>query len=191
LPVAERRRQLLDVAARALSEDGVDGVQITTVAAHAGVSRPLVYRLFPTRRALMSALLEDFAEALAARFQRALMERLPGSLEEITAAFVEACCAAIDERGTGPWRLLDARGVDPELAELGRSFLGRLVDPWHVRIAELTGLPARRAHTLLRLIVAAGRSALDGWIDGTASRSEAASDATRVVSALLSEFSRG
>lgn len=188
VPSGERRRQLLDVAAQLLTEEGVDSVQITTVAARAAVSRPLVYRLFPTRRALVLALLEDFAEALSARFHQTLVVVLPGTLEEITGAFVESCCQTIDERGAGPWRLLDARSVDREVADLGHAILSRLLAPWHARIADLTGLSPRRAALLARVIVAAGRAVLDGWLDESVGRAEAVRDTTRVVSALLREF---
>ena len=187
-PPAERRRQILDVARGLLDRHGVDSVQITLVAEAAGVSRPLVYRLFPTRRALIVALLEDFVTALDARFQRAVLRVLPGSLPEIVAAFVEACCETIDERGAGAWRLLDARGVDPELTRAGQRILLGLVEPWHPRITELTGLSPKRANALATVVVAAGRAMLDGWLDGSVARKEAIRDTTRAVSALLAEF---
>ncbi len=189
-PPDERRRQVLDVAARLLDEHGVDAVQITAVAEGAGVSRPLVYRLFPTRRALVVALIDDFVAALDARFQRAVMRALPASLPEIVAVFVEACCDAIEERGAGAWRLLDARGVDPELTRAGHRMLVRLLDPWQARITELTGLSPRRAHALGLVVAAAGRAMLEGFIDGSVGRKEAIRDTTRVVSALLGEFAR-
>src|SRR5262245_19282245 len=60
VPPDARRRQLLDEAARLLTEHGIEQLQITEVATRVGVSRPLVYRQFPTRQALVRALLEDF-----------------------------------------------------------------------------------------------------------------------------------
>lgn len=188
-PPAERKREILAVASRLLNRRGVDSVQITAVAERARVSRPLVYRLFPTRRAIVVALLEDFVAALDARFQRAVLRTLPASLPEIVAAFVEACCEAIEERGAGPWRLLDARGVDPALTRAGHRVLRGLLAPWHARITELTGLSAKRANALMLVVVAAGRAMLDGWLDGSVSRKQAIRDTTRVVSALLGEFS--
>jgi AcrR family transcriptional regulator len=189
-PPQEQRRQILDVATRLLNQHGVDSVQITAVAQAAGVSRPLVYRLFPTRRALIVALLEDFVAALDARFQRALPRVFPGSLSEIVTAFVEACCEAIEERGAGAWRLLDARGVDAELTRAGHRILLGLVEPWHPRITELTGLSARRTNALALVVVAAGRAMLEGWLDRAVGRKEAIRDTTRVVTALLAEFAR-
>ncbi len=73
IPKEDRRKQLLSVAAQILTEQGVEQVQITEVAERAKVSRPLVYRLFPTRKALVIALLHDFATRLGERFQAALL----------------------------------------------------------------------------------------------------------------------
>ncbi len=190
VPALERRRQILDVANGLLSERGIDSVQITTVASHARVSRPLVYRLFPTRQALIVALLEDFASILSAKFRQTLVERLPDSVEAITRLFIEACCDAIEERGAGAWRLLDARDTEADVAVLGRSILARLMAPWHPKIAEFTGLSKRRATILAHVITSAGRAMLEGWIDGHVSRAEALRDTTRTVSALLREFTK-
>ena len=174
-----------------LTKHGSESVQIKEVAKRAGVSRPVVYRLFPTRRDLMLALLEDFEAELGARFRDALVRTLPGTLAEITGAFVDACCEVIEKKGAGPWRLLDARGVtDSEVGRLGLAIHERLMAPWYPRIATTTGLPAVRVRVLARVVVAAGRAVLDDWIEGNGSRTQAAADATRAVTALLREFSQ-
>ena len=80
----ERRRHLLQVAAGLISAQGVDAVQFPEVAAAAGVTRQLVYRFFPSRQALIMAVLEDFAEALTQRLGRAAVYNMPGNLEEGT-----------------------------------------------------------------------------------------------------------
>jgi AcrR family transcriptional regulator len=188
VPPDARRRQLLDEAARILTEQGIEHLQITELAERAGVSRPLVYRQFPSRRALVRALLDDFIALVDERFHRALMRALPGTVESITTAFVEASCDAIEQRGAGPWQLLDARGADPEIARVGREIFARLLDPWQAQLAAFLGATPRRASSLLWVIVAAGRAALDGWIDGGLTRAEAVRDATRAVSALLVAF---
>jgi AcrR family transcriptional regulator len=186
---ADRRRQLLDEAARILTEQGIAEVQITEVAARANVSRPLVYRLFPTRQAIVRDLLQDFAALVQERFREALMRGLLGSVEGITQAFVAASCDAIEERGAGPWRMLvDARGADPEIGRLGREIFEGLLDPWQGELAEFLHTTPRRAKSCLWVIVAAGRAALDGWIDGALTRREAERDATTAVSALLVAF---
>lgn len=189
VPPDARRRQLLDEAARILTEQGIEHLQITEVAERAGVSRPLVYRQFPTRQALVRALLEDFAALVDERFHRALLRALPGTVEAITTAFVQASCDAIEQRGAGPWQLLDARGTDPELSRLGREIFAGLLGPWQAELAGFLGTTPKRAKSQLWVIVAAGRAALDGWIEGGLTRAEAVRDATTAVSTLLVAFS--
>lgn len=189
LPADARRRQILELAARVLTEHGVERVQIKEIAKLAGVSRPAVYRLFPARQDLVLAILEDFEAELGARFRDALVQTMPGSLAEITRAFVDACCDVIETKGTGPWHLLDARGAaDPEVASLGLAIHERMVEPWYARIAATTGLDRARVRMLARVVVAAGRAVLDGWIEGHSSRARAADDATRAMTCLLREF---
>ena len=102
MPAEARRRQLLAVAAELLTEGGEERVQITDVAERAGVSRPLVYRLFPTRQALVRAVLGDFAQTLTQRFQRARSKHGPQDVHDLVSAYVEACCEAISAKGAGP-----------------------------------------------------------------------------------------
>lgn len=191
LAPAARRRQILDVARRVLTEQGVEKVQIKEVADLAGISRPVVYRFFPMRKDLVLSILEDFEAELSARFRDAFVRTAQGGVREITRAFIEASCDAIEVKGAGPWYLFDARKIaDPEVARLGLLIHERLLAPWHASIAEATGLDAERVKTLLRVIVASGRAALDGWLDGCSSRPQAVHDATRSVAALLTEFAQ-
>ena len=155
----------------------------------AGVSRPLVYRAFPTRHALVRAILEDFTSAIGRRFHRALLHALPkGGIDAIAMAFIEASCDVIEEKGAGPWLLLDAPASDPELARIGWETFTTLLGPWQHQLAGFTGTNAKRAANDLRIIVAAGRAALFGWIDGSIPRADAVADATRAVTALLAAF---
>lgn len=190
LPPTERRQHLVEVAAELLSERGVDGLQFTEVAARAGVTRQSVYRFFRSRRTLLLAVLEDFADDLTARFGRGALASIPGSLETVTQTFVEAVCDAIADKGTGAWHLLDSRGPDPEIAKLGRRIQDGLVSPWHGRIRDALGVGEREATMLARMIVAAGRAALEQWYSGELSREEAVRNTTIGVSALLQAFSK-
>jgi AcrR family transcriptional regulator len=185
-----RRAQLVAVAARVLNERGPAHVQFVEVAAVARVTRPVVYRFFPTRLALVEAVLDDFVADLAARYHAALAGSLGGSLAEVVAAFIRASCDAIEAGGAGPWRLMYARGADAEAARLGQRALGRLLAPWLPRVGELTGLPAARVRTCADVVVAAGGAALDGWMDGEVARADAEALAGRSVAALLAEFAR-
>jgi len=138
---------------------------------------------------LVLAVLQDFAEDLTARFGRGALASIPGSLDAVTRAFVEAVCDTIEAKGTGAWHLLDAKGPDPEVAKLGRKIQDDLVMPWHARISETIGVSDREAAMLARMIVAAGRAVLEQWYHGVLTREEAVEATTRGVSALLQAFS--
>lgn len=182
-----RKKQIVAVAARLLTRHGTD-LAFSDLAAAAGVTRPVIYKFFPTRRALVAAVLEDFEAALRARFVEGATASLPGNLEEITRVFVDAVCDTIEAKGAGPWKLLDTDGPDPEIARMGRAIQERIVAPWRPRIAEITGASPREVLGASRMIVAAGRAVLELWYSGSLTREEAAEAATRGVSALLREF---
>ncbi len=186
----QRRQQILDVAAKLLTKHGVDGLLFTDLAAAAGVTRPVIYKFFPTRRALVMGVLEDFEATLRQRFMDSAAKRFPGTLEAITRLFVDAVCDTIESKGAGPWELLASNGPDPEIARLGRAIQERLVAPWRPRIAEMTGASPREVLSVSHMLVAAGRAVLALWYAGSLSREQAAKSATRGVSALLREFTR-
>jgi AcrR family transcriptional regulator len=190
LAPADRRRHLLRVTAELMTQKGVDAVQVADVAAAAGVTRQLVYRFFPDRRALITGVLEDFTDELTRRFGAGAVRSIPGSLHDVTRVFVEAVCDTIETKGVGPWHLLDSKGPDPEIARLAQKIQDRLIAPWRGRIAEATGASVREAATVARMIVAAARAVLELWYDGTLTRKEAMRDATRGIAGLLQAFTR-
>jgi AcrR family transcriptional regulator len=61
---AERRSALLGAAARLFARHGFDGVSIEDLGASAGVSGPAVYRHFPSKQAVLGALLVGVSERL-------------------------------------------------------------------------------------------------------------------------------
>jgi AcrR family transcriptional regulator len=58
LPRAERREQTLDAATRAFARAGFDSTGLDDVAAEAGISRVLLYRLFESKTDLYRAVLD-------------------------------------------------------------------------------------------------------------------------------------
>jgi AcrR family transcriptional regulator len=64
LPAAARRRQLLDVALGEFAERGYSGVSMDQVAEAAGVTKPVVYQHFTSKRALYLELVADVADRL-------------------------------------------------------------------------------------------------------------------------------
>ncbi|MBI2709406.1 MAG: TetR/AcrR family transcriptional regulator [Actinobacteria bacterium] len=65
LPASERRRQLLDTALEVFGAHGFHGASMNQVAEAAGVTKPVLYQHFRSKRALYRELLDDVADRLA------------------------------------------------------------------------------------------------------------------------------
>src|SRR3954453_20937637 len=94
LPVAERRELITEAAGRLFGERGYEGTRLDDVAAAAGVTKPILYRHFDSKRDLYIALLErhradlaSFTEAIPSEGSPA--ERLRAVLE-VWLSYVEA-----------------------------------------------------------------------------------------------------
>jgi AcrR family transcriptional regulator len=187
LAPAERRGELLRAAAVLMTTRGVDGVQFADLATAAGVTRQLVYRFFSSRRALILAVLEDFASDLTTRFARGALHST-GTLDEVAQVFVEATCDTIEDKGAGPWHVLGSKGPDPEIARRGQEILDHLMAPWQRRFTTRLGMTDPEAATVARMVIAAARAVLELWYGGMLTREQAVRDTTRGVTALLSAF---
>jgi AcrR family transcriptional regulator len=64
LPRAQRRRQILTVAAEAFAEGGFASVTMEEIAARVGVTRLILYRAFASKEDLYHAILTDTADQL-------------------------------------------------------------------------------------------------------------------------------
>jgi AcrR family transcriptional regulator len=107
-----RFESLLDVAAQLLKEGGLDAVTMDAVAARAGVSRPLVYKHFSNRQALLAGLWRREAKGIDAA--AANLRNVHG-VEAITRRSVEATLNALDRRSLMLAPLLHSELFDPEL----------------------------------------------------------------------------
>lgn len=71
LQASDRRRQLLDTALEIFSRKGFDGTTTKEIAAAAGVTEAIIFRHFPSKHALYTAVIDDhhassqFAECMA------------------------------------------------------------------------------------------------------------------------------
>jgi AcrR family transcriptional regulator len=113
LKVDERRRQLLESATTLFAAHGYDELSMARIAKASGVSKPLLYHYFPTKKQLFEAVLVDAAEQHLQRIDvdpdRPAAEQLTGSLD--------AYLRWIDANAETYENLLRSAGI-PEVREL-------------------------------------------------------------------------
>ena len=117
----ERRQQLLTVARRVFARRGYHVVTMDDVARESGVTKPILYDHFPSKRDLYRALLEADLELLAGRIREAL-ETSRGNRQRIQAS-LQAYFDFVDEEGEG-FRLLmqEAVGSERDFTEMVERF---------------------------------------------------------------------
>ena len=96
---ARRREQLLDAALHLAATEGISSVTMEGVARGAGVTKPVVYELFPQRGALYEALIER-EELRALQQLRAIVPPEIGALTaaDLVATSIRALVSAVHER---------------------------------------------------------------------------------------------
>ena len=72
LSAQERRQQLLEVAGGLFAEHGFHGLSMEQLADAAGVSKPVLYQHFPSKRELYLALMQDAIAEMESQIRKAL-----------------------------------------------------------------------------------------------------------------------
>jgi AcrR family transcriptional regulator len=174
LPAEQRRRQLLDVSCGVFAASGFHATAMDDIARAAGVTKPVLYQHFPSKRALMTELLEDVG--------RQLLDGLGASTGAVETGRerVESGFEAYYRFVTGnraAFRLLFGASVrnDAEFAQIVDRVLHQAADLISELIEIETTAEHRRvlAHALVGVAEATSRHALS---DADASR-----DATQLA----------
>lgn len=158
-----RRRSLLTTAARLFADRGFERVSLEELGSAVGVSGPAVYRHFPSKQAVLSALLVEVSESLL-RGGQAVVDSGGGAdetLDDLVAFHVDFAVTQPDV----------IRVQDRELESLGgsdrhsvRSFQRRYVELWvgvlgRVRPDEPASELRTRVHATFGLINSTPHSA--------------------------------
>jgi AcrR family transcriptional regulator len=111
LRAADRRAQLLEVARRVFGNSGFHGVSMDDVAKEAGVTKPILYDHFPSKKELYLELLDEDLSALHDAVKQALDSPV-GNRERIRRSF-QGYFDFVDEQADG-FRLLMQETVGAE-----------------------------------------------------------------------------
>jgi AcrR family transcriptional regulator len=182
LPPAERRELILEAAGRLFGDRGYAHTNLDEIAAAAGVTKPILYRHFASKKALYLALLERHRDDLPRFF-----ERVPADLpfEQRVEAILETWFDYVTEHGYA-WRMLfrDAGG-DEEIRAFRQANYDRAREVLAGFIRGQKGIPKRQVEPLAEFLRAGGAGlALWSLDHPEVSRATLVATASRVLAAL-------
>jgi AcrR family transcriptional regulator len=141
LPADQRRQQLLDVAREVFAARGFHATSMDDIAEAAGVTKPVLYQHFPSKRSLYIELLTDTGEQLL-RALTAATRNLERGRDRVESGFLAYFHYVVDSRAG--FRLLFSASIrtDPEFARVVDNVVQAAADV----ISELIEIPASDAH---------------------------------------------
>ena len=162
LPAAERRRQLLDVALHSFAQRGFHDTSMNDVAEAAGVTKPVLYQHFASKKALYRELVDDLGAGLEGAIVAAVAEA-DGPRKQVEAGF-RACFRWATSQGAA-FKVLfaDRNRVDSELAAAVAKVESMMAD----RVASLIvveGLSDDERHVLAFGVVGLAESTSRHWL---------------------------
>jgi AcrR family transcriptional regulator len=137
LPADQRRQQLLDVAREVFAEGGFHATSMDEVAVRAGVTKPVLYQHFPSKRALYMELLQDTGDMLLRALAQAT-QRAPSGRERVEEGFAAYFRFVVSNRAA--FRILFGASMrnDPEFSRVGEATIAAAVEA----ISPLIDIPA-------------------------------------------------
>ena len=141
LAVEDRRRQLLTLGRRLFTEHAYDELSMAAVARAAGISKPLLYHYFPSKRDFFRAVLGEAAEELAARTEPD--PALP-PLEQLTTS-LDAYLEWVEEEAAAYAKLMQSASSLPEVRELVETVRARTAARILAGLGSADPPPAMRA----------------------------------------------
>jgi AcrR family transcriptional regulator len=161
LPAGQRRSQLLAVARERFAAQGFHATSMDDIAEAAGVTKPVLYRHFPSKHALYSELLTDVARRLLTTLEAATRGAGTGRarVEEGFRAYFRF---AADDRSSFLLLLGADNRAEPEFARI----VDETLDACAAAVSVLIDLPASEeqrlvlAHAVVGMAEAATRSTL-------------------------------
>jgi AcrR family transcriptional regulator len=176
LPVAERRALIVEAAGRLFGERGYDGARLDEIAAAAGVTKPIVYRHFDSKRELYLALLDRHRDDLAGFVASMPAE---GTREQRLRAVLETWLTYVEARSYA-WKMLfrDTAG-GPEIAARRREVHAeaRAVLVQLIRSLASSPVPRREIEPLAELMSMGMAALVLWWIEDAAVSRAAVLDA--------------
>ena len=160
--LAARHDAIIEAAHALAAEAGMGAVQIAAVAERAGIAAGTVYRYFPSKTELVTALVASVSEVEIGAIRRAA-KAAPGPLSALAAAVTTFAARALRQRRLA-WALT-AEGVDPEIERTRLSLRRALAAEFEAELKAAIGgkhLPAQDAAITAFAVVGALLEGLAG-----------------------------
>jgi AcrR family transcriptional regulator len=159
LPADQRRLQLLEVARNRFAVQGFHATSMDEIAEAAGVTKPVLYQHFPSKRALYVELLDDTGRELLAKLDEATSRAMTGR-ERVEEGFRAYFNFAVSNRAAFRLLLGTSLRSDAEFASIVEEILAAVAET----ISTLIEIPASDEQ---RLVLA---TALVGMAEGVSRR---------------------
>ena len=161
LPAEQRRRQILDVAGPVFAERGFAATTMDEVASAAGVTKPVLYQHFPSKRALFSEMLDDMGNQLLAELATATSRAATGR-ERVERGFAAYFRFVASHRTSFRVLFGAAARNDPDFASIVERVLEEVADVIASLIEIDAPLEQRRvlSHALIGIAEATSRSVI-------------------------------
>jgi AcrR family transcriptional regulator len=185
LPVEERRGLIVEAAGRLFGERGYEGARLDDIAAAAGVTKPVLYRHFESKRALYLALLARHRDDLAS-FAGAIPAK--GPPEARLRAVLDVWFAYVEDHSYAWKMLFRDTGGGPEIHafRLEVHARARAVLVEVIRSLSEVSVPRRELEPLAELMSMGMAGLVLWWIDDPGRSRQAIVDAmTRVWAGIL------
>lgn len=161
LPAPRRRHQLLDVARELFASGGFHATSMDEVAEAAGVTKPVLYQHFPSKRALYTELLEDVGQRLLEKLAEAAAT--VGGGRQLVQNLLDSYFRFVTDNASA-FRLLFGASVrnDAEFAMVAERVLEQLADAVARMMALDVPLEHRRvlSHAVVGMAEGVSRRAL-------------------------------
>ncbi len=164
MPRAVREQLILDVAGHVFARGGFHAGSMDEIASLAGISKPMLYAYFESKEGLYAAYVERTGGELLARLQNAASADDPPTarLRERTREFL----AFVEEHRDGWTVLFRELASSRPVAELVAALRREITDAVKRMIVSSVGeLRGPQAEALAHMIVGAGESVANWWLD--------------------------
>jgi AcrR family transcriptional regulator len=180
LSAHERRTQLLDVAGALFAEHGFHGLSMEQLADAAGVSKPVLYQHFPSKRELYLALVHDAIAEMESQIRKAL-EGTRDNRARVEGAITAYFDFVEDRR----FRLVfgAAEATDADVRDVVEQAMSRTSEAVGQLIAEDAGLDRAAAGLLATGLRGLATEAARWWTDAEVNGLDKA-EAVRLLSRL-------